>query len=233
MELPPHRRGPKTTAGRMRDEVDATGGTAGHGTAGHWTARHPTAGHRTTEPDSWTAGTGRPDDGPWTAEPDDRTPNGGCGRATDDMADSWHSRPLRRRRPTSGPTGGRPHPSGGRRHPHLTCSVTGRLGRAAATAVAGSGTEGAGRRRAPRPISRPTPWLPGSPRLSARPLPGVPRAASLMAVQCRGTTPPNEQVGSFPAGSYWAATGRTLVAWAPLGPWVMSNSTVCPSSSER
>ncbi len=41
--------------------------------------------------------------------------------------------------------------------------------------------------------------------------------------------------GVGPAGGRYCAgsTGRTLAAWAPFGPWVMSNSTVCPSFSER
>ena len=38
--------------------------------------------------------------------------------------------------------------------------------------------------------------------------------------------------GLFGAG-YWGSSGRTLAAWAPFGPDVTSNSTTCPSSSER
>jgi len=39
--------------------------------------------------------------------------------------------------------------------------------------------------------------------------------------------------GRAVGADYWGSSGRTLAAWAPLGPDVTSNSTTCPSSSER
>ena len=39
--------------------------------------------------------------------------------------------------------------------------------------------------------------------------------------------------GGLVGAGYWGSSGRTLAAWAPLGPDVTSNSTTCPSSSER
>ena len=39
--------------------------------------------------------------------------------------------------------------------------------------------------------------------------------------------------GGLAGAGYWGSSGRTLAAWAPFGPWVMSNSTACTSSSER
>src|SRR5215217_5755317 len=39
--------------------------------------------------------------------------------------------------------------------------------------------------------------------------------------------------GGLVGAGYWGSSGRTLAAWGPLGPDVTSNSTTCPSSSER
>ncbi len=44
---------------------------------------------------------------------------------------------------------------------------------------------------------------------------------------------PGGRLGRLLNGCYWASSGRTLAAWAPLGPAVTSNSTAWPSSSER
>ena len=43
--------------------------------------------------------------------------------------------------------------------------------------------------------------------------------------------PPAKQPESLRRSGYWAATARTLVAWGPFWPWVMSNSTAWPSWS--
>jgi len=78
------------------------------------------------------------------------------------------------------------------------------------------GTEGPGRRRAPRPISRPTPGLSGPPRLPARPC--LAHGVPLRRWPCSaGKRPhPDEQVGSFSR----APTGRRPVArWWPGRLW--------------
>src|SRR4029453_46019 len=49
----------------------------------------------------------------------------------------------------------------------------------------------------------------------------------------RSTAPVEPLCRNLPPDcGYGVATGRTLVAWGPFWPWVMSNSTAWPSSSE-
>jgi hypothetical protein len=45
--------------------------------------------------------------------------------------------------------------------------------------------------------------------------------------------PPGGVPGGLFGAGYWGSSGRTLAAWAPLGPCSMSKSTAWPSSSER
>jgi hypothetical protein len=45
--------------------------------------------------------------------------------------------------------------------------------------------------------------------------------------------PARRTAGRAVGAGYWGSSGRTLAAWAPFGPDVTSNSTTCPSSSER
>jgi hypothetical protein len=52
----------------------------------------------------------------------------------------------------------------------------------------------------------------------------------------KDTSPPDQLwMGSCRRlrSGYGRSSSRTLAAWGPLGPEVMSNSTACPSSSER
>jgi len=65
------------------------------------------------------------------------------------------------------------------------------------------------------------------PRLSAAP--GVPQTRSFKSTSARPVVGPG---GLFGVG-YWGSSGRTLAAWGPFGPDVTSNSTACPSASER
>jgi hypothetical protein len=44
---------------------------------------------------------------------------------------------------------------------------------------------------------------------------------------------PADYPGGLCGGGYWGSSGRTLAAWGPFGPDVTSNSTACPSASER
>jgi hypothetical protein len=62
----------------------------------------------------------------------------------------------------------------------------------------------------------------------SRYVPGVP-SAILQAHK----SPPGRLQGGLFGGGYWGSSGRTLAAWGPFGPDVTSNSTACPSSSER
>ncbi len=48
----------------------------------------------------------------------------------------------------------------------------------------------------------------------------------------RARGPPGRLPGG-PHWCYWRSSSRTLAAWGPFGPDVTSNSTACPSSSER
>ena len=59
--------------------------------------------------------------------------------------------------------------------------------------------------------------------------PDVPRAPSFKSTRAR----PASYRAGLCGGGYWGSSGRTLAAWAPFGPGVTSNSTACPSSSER
>ena len=47
------------------------------------------------------------------------------------------------------------------------------------------------------------------------------------------TSPSGGRPDGLAGAGYWGSSGLTLAAWAPFGPWVMSNSTAWPSSSER
>jgi hypothetical protein len=46
-------------------------------------------------------------------------------------------------------------------------------------------------------------------------------------------SPPGRVLGGPVGAGYWGSSSRTLAAWAPFGPGSTSNSTACPSLSER
>jgi hypothetical protein len=50
-------------------------------------------------------------------------------------------------------------------------------------------------------------------------------------IKSRRARPAHGRAGCL--AGYWGSSGRTLAAWGPFGPDVMSNSTAWPSSSER
>ena len=60
----------------------------------------------------------------------------------------------------------------------------------------------------------------------------LPRCAPSAILQAHNS-PPGGLLGGLYGGGYWGSNSRTLAAWAPFGPDVTSNSTACPSSSER
>jgi len=49
----------------------------------------------------------------------------------------------------------------------------------------------------------------------------------------RAQEPARQGAGRPVGAGYWGSSSRTLAAWAPFGPCSTSNSTACPSLSER
>ena len=60
-----------------------------------------------------------------------------------------------------------------------------------------------------------------------------PRDGAGQAALKERASPPDSFSGGLLSAGYGRSSGRTLAAWGPLGPDVTSNSTACPSSSER